>query len=60
MRSEHTNHLRKFLQVQKAVQDIHPLLEKVFPIAIAEGDRFLIYDIEKPGSLPYTSGGAEM
>ncbi len=35
------------------IRDIHPFLEKLFPIAIVENDHFLIYDIE-PNSQRYT------
>jgi hypothetical protein len=36
--------LKKIFSIQKDIQDIHPFLEKVFPIAIVEGDQFLIYE----------------
>ncbi len=36
--------LQKILEIQRQIQDIHPFLEKVFPIAIADENRFLIFD----------------
>jgi hypothetical protein len=36
--------LQKIFQVQQDIQDIHPFLEKVFPIAIVENERFYIYE----------------
>ncbi len=38
------DNLQKIFFVQRQVQDIHPFLEKVFPIAIADENRFLIFD----------------
>ena len=42
----HLNHLQRVFKVQADIQDIHPLLEKLFPIAVFENDHFLIYDID--------------
>jgi hypothetical protein len=36
--------LQKIFQVQLDIQDIHPFLDKVFPIAIVENERFYIYE----------------
>ena len=53
MTSNHSNQLQKIFEVQEIIQDIHPFLEKLFPIAIVENDHFLIYDTE-PNSREYT------
>jgi hypothetical protein len=36
--------LDEIIRIQHNIQDIHPFLEKAFPVAIVEGDRFLIYE----------------
>ena len=41
---DYTQQLQKVFTIQKKIQDIHPLLEKVFPIVIAKEGLFLIYD----------------
>jgi hypothetical protein len=46
MTPNHLNQLRKVFEVQENIQDIHPFLEKLFPIAIVENGYFLIYDTE--------------
>jgi len=37
-------YLQKIFEIQRQIQDIHPFLEKVYPIAIVDEDHFLIYD----------------
>lgn len=46
MTSNRSNQLQKVFEVQGIIQDIHPFLAKLFPIAIVENDHFLIYDTE--------------
>lgn len=46
MKSNHLIQLQKVFEVQAIIQDIHPFLAKLFPIAIVENDHFLIYDTE--------------
>ncbi|MCW3138423.1 MAG: hypothetical protein N2V76_08445 [Methanophagales archaeon] len=36
--------LQKVFTVQDMIEELHPFLRKIFPIAIAENDRFLIYE----------------
>jgi anion-transporting ArsA/GET3 family ATPase len=44
--ANYSNQLQRVFEIQEIIQDIHPFLEKLFPIAIVENDHFLIYDIE--------------
>jgi hypothetical protein len=44
MESKYSTQLHKVFEVQKTIQDIHPYLERLFPIAIVENDQFLIYE----------------
>jgi len=47
------NHgLQKIITLQKKIQSLHPFLKKPYPIAVVEGDDFLIYDID-PGKKHY-------
>ena len=48
----YSSQLQKILEVQVDILDIHPLLEKVFPVAVVENDHFLIYD-KRPSNLEY-------
>ena len=45
MKSKYTDKLQKIFEIQHKILDIHPLLNKVFPITIVEDDNFLIYDV---------------
>ncbi len=47
---DYSHKLQKIFDIQRAVQDVHPILEKVFPVAIAEEGCFLIYDIPANGN----------
>ena len=38
--------LQKIITLQKKIQDIHPFLKKLYPVAVFEGDDFYIYDID--------------
>ncbi len=44
MESDRIKHLQRVIKIQADIRDIHPFLEKPFPIAIVENDHFLIYD----------------
>ena len=46
MGSNYSCRLKKVLQIQKIIQDIHPFLERAFPIAVVEAGYFWIYDFE--------------
>ncbi len=39
--------LRKVRELQQQIRDVHPLFIKPYPIAIVEGDTFLIYDVDE-------------
>lgn len=45
MTSKHLSTLQNVVDVREIIQDLHPFLGKLFPIAIVEDDHFLIYDI---------------
>ena len=49
MQSDYTDQLQKVFEVQQKIIDIHPFLEKVYPIAVVEDDQFFIYDTEPSG-----------
>jgi hypothetical protein len=42
--------LRKVRELQQQIRDVHPLFIKPYPIAIVEGDTFLIYDVDEGGT----------
>lgn len=41
--------LQQIFAVQQTIQDIHPFLEKLFPIAIVKNEQFFIYDVDPNG-----------
>ena len=41
-----TQMLQKIFEIQKEIVDIHPLLEKVFPVAVVKDGNFLIFDAD--------------
>jgi len=41
--------LQKIFEIQKEIMDIHPLLERVFPVVIAKDGHFLIFDVNLSG-----------
>ncbi len=43
MNTTHLAGLDRICDLQPAIRDIHPLLERLYPVAIVEGDRFFIY-----------------
>jgi hypothetical protein len=48
MRYDHA--LQKVLDLQKKIQDIHPLFANTYPIAIVKGKTFLIFDVDEAGN----------
>lgn len=52
MRSRYSSSLQKIFGIQEKIQDIHPFLQKLYPVAIVEDGYFLIYDVE-PGCRQY-------
>ena len=38
--------LQKITTFQKKIQDLHPFLNKLYPVVVVEGDDFYIYDID--------------
>ncbi|GEM_PF-173378 len=42
-------HLQRLFEIHAQIQDLHPLLTHVFPVAIVDADRFLIFDIDPSG-----------
>jgi hypothetical protein len=53
MHTHYTDQLGKVLSIRNDIQDLHPYLEMVFPIAIVEGSNISIFDTEK-SSQPYS------
>jgi hypothetical protein len=41
--------LKKVLEYQQQVQRVHPLFGHTYPIAIVEGDTFLVFDVDEAG-----------
>lgn len=50
MKVKYADQLQKVFTVQKEIQDLHPFLEKVFPIAIVEDGKFFIYEPDPAGN----------
>ncbi len=42
--------LKGISEIQERIQDIHPFLEKLFPVAIVEDGYFLVYDVNPGGN----------
>ena len=40
---------QKIFEIQKQIRDIHPLLERVFPVVVAKDGHFLIFDVDPLG-----------
>jgi len=49
MQLEYVDQLQNVFEIQQNILDIHPFLEKVFPIAIVEDGQFFIYNTEPTG-----------
>jgi hypothetical protein len=41
--------LQKLFELRAQIEDIHPLLAHLFPVAIVENDRFLVFDVDPSG-----------
>jgi hypothetical protein len=46
IKTKYNQSLQRVFQIQEQVQDIHPLLERVFPIAILEDNHFYLFDVD--------------
>ncbi|MCD6336351.1 MAG: hypothetical protein J7M27_13680 [Candidatus Latescibacteria bacterium] len=46
---KYTSGLQKVFEIQSKIEDIHPFLEKVFPIAIVEDNHFFVFDTDSSG-----------
>ena len=49
MQSRYDRSLQAVLDLQHEIADIHPMLERAFPIALVEEGRFYIYDLDASG-----------
>lgn len=47
MAETYTHQLNKIEGIKKQVQHLHPALERLYPVAIAENDQLFIYDISQ-------------
>ncbi len=45
----YATHLQKIFEIRAQIADVHPLLEHVSPVAIVDGDQFLIFDVDPSG-----------
>ncbi len=52
MEKNYESPLHKVLELQQRIKDVHPLFNKTYPIAIVEGDTFLVFDTDDLGN-PY-------
>lgn len=50
MPAPYFNELQKIFEVQRQIGDLHPLLQRVFPIAIAENDQLSIFEPDPANS----------
>jgi len=41
--------LQRLFEIHAQIQDVHPLLAHVFPIAVVDADQFLIFDVDPSG-----------
>ncbi len=41
--------LQKVFEIQSNIKDVHPFLEKMYPIAIVKDDYFFIFDVDSLG-----------
>lgn len=41
--------MQEIVRTRHGIADIHPLLERMFPVAVVENDQFLIYDLDPSG-----------
>ena len=49
MKSGYCNRLQKIFYIQNKIVNIHPFLERVFPVALVEDDQFFVYDVDESG-----------
>jgi len=49
MIAEYIPQLQQIFTVQQTIGDIHPFLEKLFPVAIVKDEQFFIYDVDPTG-----------
>ncbi len=42
--------LQKVIELQQKIRNVHPLFESTYPVAIVEGDTFMVFDVDQPGS----------
>lgn len=49
MTTEYIPQLQQIFAVQQTIHDIHPFLEKLFPVAIVKDEQFFIYDLDAGG-----------
>ena len=50
MTAEYTAPIQQLFEIQSEILDLHPLLEQMYPIAIVESGKFLIYDLDPEGA----------
>jgi len=50
MQLKYDSGLQKIFEVQDKIKDIHPFLEKVFPIAIVKDNHFFVFDTDSSGN----------
>lgn len=50
MLSDYSQSVNRVSEIQKIIQDIHPFLQRLFPIAVAEQGQFLVYQPDPAGS----------
>ncbi len=46
MTTKYIPQLQQIFTVQQTIRDIHPFLEKLFPVAIVKDEQFFIYDLD--------------
>jgi hypothetical protein len=49
MTSEYIPQLQQIFTIQQTIGDVHPFLEKLFPVAIVKDEQFFIYDVDPTG-----------
>ena len=49
--------LQRIFTTQQQIQDIHPFLKKLYPVAVVKDEQFLVYDIAE-GAIEYHFAGA--
>jgi hypothetical protein len=49
MNHPYTDPLQKLFSLQQTIRDLHPCLEKLYPVAIAEDERIFLFTPDPPG-----------